>query len=42
MNELKYAAVRVRGQRETLESPRDLGYERLLGLIGDNMSQNIQ
>jgi hypothetical protein len=31
-NELKYAAVVVRGQREGLESPRDLVCERLPGL----------
>lgn len=37
-NGLKYAAVGIRGQSEPLESPRDLGYEKLPGLIGDGLS----
>ena len=34
-NELQYVAVWIRGQREPLECPRDLGCERLLGLNSD-------
>jgi hypothetical protein len=34
-NELQYVAVWVRGQREPLECPRDLGCKRLLGLNSD-------
>jgi hypothetical protein len=31
-----------RGWRETLESPRDLGCERLTGLNENDLSQNAQ
>jgi hypothetical protein len=41
-NGLKYAAVGIRGQSEPLESPRDLGYGRLPGLNGYDISQNAQ
>jgi hypothetical protein len=31
-----------RGEKKTLESPRDLGCERLTGLNGNDLSQNAQ
>ena len=37
-NEWKYAATESRRQGEPLESPRDLGCERLPGLNGDDIS----
>ena len=42
LNESKYAKVGARGLGEPLESPRDLGCERLPGLNGDDLSQNAQ
>ena len=41
-NEWKYAAVGVMEYGEPLESPRDLGCERLPGFNGDDLSQNAQ
>jgi hypothetical protein len=38
----QYTVVWERVQGESLESPRDLGHERLPGLIGDAVSQNAQ
>jgi hypothetical protein len=34
--------VGARGQGKPLESPRDLGYERLPGLNGDDLTRNAQ
>jgi hypothetical protein len=38
----QHAAVEVRAHGEPLESPRDLGCERLLGLNGDDLSGNVR
>jgi hypothetical protein len=37
-NEWKYAALRGRGRGDPLERPRDMGYEWLPGLNGDDLS----
>jgi hypothetical protein len=37
-NSLKYVAMGVKGQGQPLQSPKDLGYERLRGVKGDDIS----